>query len=283
MIALFAYFAPVGTDFLLSAVSEQHGGIDAHHHFVYKPNFSRDPGSGPYTINITFASDGSFSTITEINYLWANSYWSNAAWVFDESDSNDLARQFFHDLAEYGIRANLMHAISREVRPEAKWPRTNMTVIGVPSNSPTPRTKIPTSNGSWWVRASIKPRLYEQILEWGFDMQPCTTGPDDTWLSKGYPYCGPNALYEWEEKGFNGLEERERSELFKYSAEQIDTDPEAGESNSVDHTGSSKSSSHDTAVEASSLHANSGGTETSDDEPSRKGKDSGRTFLREVV
>jgi len=98
MIALFAYFAPVGTDFLLSAVSE-HGGLDAHHHFVYKPNFSRDPGSGPYTINIIgqgvaitelnilstsellepFASDGSFSTITEINYLWANSYWSNAA------------------------------------------------------------------------------------------------------------------------------------------------------------------------------------------------------------
>jgi len=90
-------------------------------------------------------------------------------------------------------------------------------------------------------------------------------------------------LGEWEEKGFNGLEDRECSELFKYSAEQIDTDPEAGESNSVDHTGSSKSSSHDTAVEASSLHANSGGTETSDDEPSRKGKDSGRTFLREVV
>jgi len=100
-------------------------------------------------------------------------------------------------------------------------------------------------------------------------------------------------LYEWEAKGFNGLEDRERSELFKYSAEQIDTDPEAGESNSVDHTGSSKSSSHDTAAEASSshdtaaeassLHDNSGDTETSDDEPSRKGKDSGRTFLREVV
>merc|ERR1712238_213168 len=62
------------------------------------------------------------------------------------------------------------------------------------------------------------------------------TGPDDTYF-KEYPYCGPNALYEWEEKGFNGLDGRERSELFKYSAEQLENEK----------SGSESSSSHDTA------------------------------------
>merc|ERR1712238_144124 len=66
------------------------------------------------------------------------------------------------------------------------------------------------------------------------------TGPDDTYF-KEYPYCGPNALYEWEEKGFNGLDGRERSELFKYSAEQLENEK----------SGSESSSSHDTAAASS--------------------------------
>jgi len=319
-----ACFAPVGTDFLLSAVPE-HGGIDAHHHFAYKPNFSREPGAGPYTINLIgqgvaitelnilgisellepFASDGSFSTIKEINYLWANSYWSNAAWVFDESDSNDLSRKFFQDMAMYGIRFNLMHAISREVRPEAEFPRTNVTVIGDAFQLTNTTEQDP--NIKWFVVGSgnYKASMYAQIMEWGFDGQPCTTGPDDTWPSKGYPMCGTNFLYDWAEKGYTGLEDRERSELFKYSAagedlastsssaddanssseEQIDTDPDASESSSSHDTADAEMSSHDNAHAETSSHShdnNSGDTtETSVDiEPSRKGKDSGRKFLR---
>jgi len=261
-----ACFAPVGTEFLLSAVPE-HGGIEGHHKFAYKPNFSREPGSGPYTINVIgqgvaltelnilaisellepLASDGSFSTIKEINYLWANSYWSNAAWAFEESDSNDLARQFFQDLGQYGIRVNLMHAISREVRPEAEFPRTNVTVIGDAFKLTNTTDQDP--NIKWFVVGSgtYKAAIWPDILEWGFDLQLCTSGPDDTWTSKGYPYCGPNALYEWEEKGFHGLDGRARSELFKYSAEQLEHEKSGSESSSSHDTADETTSSHDTA------------------------------------
>jgi len=292
-----ACFAPVGTPFLLSASPDQ-AGMDDSSHYVYEPNFSREPGSGPYTINLIgqgvaitelnilgisellepFASDGSFSTIKEINYLWANSYWSNAEWVFEESDSNDLARKFFQDMAMYGIRFNLMHAISREERPEAEWPRTNVTVIGDAFKLTNTTEQDP--NIKWFVVGSgnYKKSMYPQIVEWGFDMQPCSATS-----TKGYPYCGTNSLYEWSDRGYEGLEDRERSELFKYSAgdlatpsadansaDQIETDPDAGDS-SVDQTGSEADN-----AEASSPD-NSGDTETSV-EPSRK--DSGRKFLR---
>merc|ERR1711957_559755 len=100
---------------------------------------------------------------------------------------------------------------------------------------------------------NYKKSMYPQIVEWGFVMYPCS----ETYASKGYPYCGPNSLYEWAEMGYNGLEDRERSDLFKYSAgdlttpsadansaDQIETDPYAGDPElSVDQ--SSGSSSHD--------------------------------------
>merc|ERR1719491_1082336 len=295
-----ACFAPVGTDFLLSVVPE-HSGVDAHHHFAYKPNFSREPGSGPYTINVIgqgvaltelnilaisellepFASDGSFSTIKEINYLWANSYWSNAAWAFEESDSNDLARQFLQDLGKYGIRVNLMHAISREVRPEAEFPRTNVTVIGDAFKLTNTSDQDP--NIKWFVVGSgkYKASIWSDILEWGFDLQPCSTGPDDP--RDGYPYCGPNSLYEWEEMGFNGLDGRERSELFKYSAEQLASDSESSSHDTAEeassHDTADEASPHDTADEASS-HDTADEASSHDNSRKGKGKDSSRKFLR---
>merc|ERR1712238_480767 len=128
---------------------------------------------------------------------------------------------------------------------------------------------------------NYKKSMYPKIVEWGFDMQPCSATS-----TKGYPMGGTNSLYEWSDRGYKGLEDRERSELFKYSAgdlatpsantnseDQIETDQDAGDS-SVDQTGS-ESSSHDTAemssydnAEANS-HDNSGDMETSV-EPSRK-------------
>ena len=272
-----ACFAPVGTDFLLSVVPD-HGGTDTTH-YVYEPNFSREPGAGPYTVNIIgqgvaitelnvlgisellepFASDGSYSTIKVVNYLWANSYWSNAEWVFEKSESNDLARKLFQDMAQYGIRFNLMHAISREERPEAEFPRTNVTVIGDAFQLTNTTDQDP--NIKWFVVGSgnYKKAIYPQIVEWGFDMQPCS----EKAASKGYPYCGPNSLYEWAEMGYNGLEDRERSEIFKYSAgdlttpsadansaDQIETDPYAGDPElSVDQ--SSGSSSDDNSESSS--------------------------------
>jgi len=91
---------PVGSDFLLSIVPE-HPRYEGANEYAYVPNFERTPGAGPYTTNIVgqgialtelnilafsellapFASDGSFSTIKEVNYLWANSYWSNSKWM----------------------------------------------------------------------------------------------------------------------------------------------------------------------------------------------------------
>mmetsp|Transcript_29606 Transcript_29606/g.33200 ORF Transcript_29606/g.33200 Transcript_29606/m.33200 type:complete len:206 (-) Transcript_29606:169-786(-) len=184
---------------------------------------------------------------------------SSAEWVFEESDSNDLARKFFQDMAMYGIRFNLMHAISREERPEAEWPRTNVTVIGDAFKLTNTTEQDP--NIKWFVVGSgnYKKSMYPQIVEWGFDMQPCSATS-----TKGYPYCGTNSLYEWSDRGYEGLEDRERSELFKYSAgdlatpsadansaDQIETDPDAGDS-SVDQTGSEadnaeEASSHDKA------------------------------------
>jgi len=229
-------FAPVGSEILVSA-NPDHAGVDDSTHYVYQPNFSREPGSGPYTFNFIgqgvaltelnpgslnallepFASDGSFSTIKEINYLWANSYWSNAEWIFeDDTNSTDLARAFIREGLKYGIRLNLMHSISREQRPEAEWPRTNVDVIGEAFKLTNTTEQDP--NIKWFVVGSsgYKKSLYPQILEWGFDLTPCSPAA----ARKGYPYCGTNALYEWELPGAVGLENRGRSVLYSTTADE---------------------------------------------------------------
>ena len=162
-----------------------------------------------------FASDGSFSTIKEVNYLWANSYWSNAEWVFEDgTNSTDLARAFIREGLKYGIRFNLMHSISREKRPEAAYPRTDVNIIGEAFNLTNTTDQDP--NIKWFVVGSkgYKKSLYPQILEWGFDLRPCSAAAK----SKGYPYCGPNSLYEWEVPGAAGLKNRERSAVFTTTA-----------------------------------------------------------------
>merc|ERR1712085_109877 len=209
-----------------------------------------------------FASDGSFSTVKEYNYLWTNSYWASSEWIWNTLDVEDLARDMALTMGKYGIRFNLMHAISREERPEAEWPRTNVTVIGDAFELTNTTDQDP--NIKWFVVGSgnYKKSMYPQIVEWGFDMQPCSATS-----TKGYPYCGTNSLYEWSDRGYKGLEDRERSELFKYSAgdlatpsadanseDQIETDPYAGIS-SIDQT-SSESSSHDTSTAEMSSHDN---------------------------
>jgi len=227
-----ACMAPLGTEFLLSVVPDQ-GGTDHTTHYVYKPNFSLEPGNGPYTINFIgqgvslteinigimsallqpFASDGSFSTIKEVNYLWANSYWSNAAWIFEPTDSDDLAREAFRQMGQYGVRFNLMNAISRERVPEAVWPRIDYDVIGdafkIANNA---TDKDP--NIKWFVVGSsgFKKSMYPFLKSWGYDLYPCSDAAAD----KGYPQCGPNSLYNQEPPGAAGLKDRERSQLFQF-------------------------------------------------------------------
>merc|ERR1711957_238856 len=156
--------------------------------------------------------DGCWSTVKEVNFLWANSYWSNAAWVFEGTNSTDLARYFVKDGLKYGIRFNLMHSISREEVPEAQFPRTNVTVIGQAFNLTNTTNQDP--NVKWFVVGSggYKAAIYAQIKQWGFDIKPCSEEAG----RKGSPGCGPNSLYEWEVPGPDVLKNRQRSELFKY-------------------------------------------------------------------
>merc|ERR1711933_696066 len=223
-----ACMAPIGSDFLLSKRPDQQGKQGTH--MAYVPNFSREPGSGPYTVNVIgqgvaltelnilvqsellnpFAEDGSFSTIKEVNYLWANSYWASSRWMWDKTASTDLSRVMNRKMAKYGIRFNLMHSISREERPEAEWPRADVNVIGEAFKLTNTTNQDP--NIKWFVvgSSSYKKSLYPQILEWGFDMAPCPGAE-----KKGYPYCGPNALYGQLPPGADP-NERERSDIFKY-------------------------------------------------------------------
>jgi len=217
---------PVGSDMLLSVVPD-HPRYEGANQYAYIPNFSREPGSGPYTINLIgqgiaitelnilaisellepIMEDGSFSTIQTVNYLWANSYWSNAKWIWENPDAPDLARKLKLEMGKYGIRFNLMHAISREERPEAEFPRTNVEVIGEAFNlkkgEQDPNIKWNVVGGS-----SFKKDMYANIASYGFDIYECPTS------FKGYPWCGPNALYgqlPYDEDP----DSRERSELFK--------------------------------------------------------------------
>jgi len=220
-----------GDEILMSQDPDHAGYVSSH--LAYVPNFSREPGYGPYTINVIgqgvaitelnvlaisellqpFRSDGNFSNIQVINYLWGNSYWSNAEWTWQETDSTDLARELMRDMAQYGIRFNLMHSISRELRPEAQYPRTDVTVIGEAFNLTNTTDQDP--NTKWFVvgSSSYKQSIYPQILEWGFDMAPCPGAE-----KKGYPYCGTNALYQQLEGGADP-DGRMRSELFDDYAE----------------------------------------------------------------
>jgi len=226
-----ACMMPVGSDILMSAVPDHSADPDSTH-YAYKPNVNRSCGAGPYTINVIgqgvaitethplgmsnllepVMEDGCWSTVKEVNLLWANSYWSNAAWVFEDTNSTDLARSFIKDGLKYGIRFNLMHSISREERPEAQYPRTNLSILGQAFNLTNTTDQDPTVK--WFVvgSGSYKRAMFPQIKEWGFDIRPCSESAE----KKGYPWCGPNALYEWEEPGLESLAGRPQSELFKY-------------------------------------------------------------------
>jgi len=223
---------PVGSDFLLSVVPE-HPRYEGANEYAYVPNFERTPGAGPYTINVVgqgialtelnilafsellapFASDGSFSTIKEVNYLWANSYWSNSKWAWQNLDAPDLARKLYLEMGKHGIRFNLMHAISREQRPEAEFPRINFDVIGDAFNL---KKGEQDPNIKWDVVGSsgFKKDVYSHIQGYGFDLEPCPSA------YKGTPFCGPNAIY-----GQLGYDEdpdsRERSVLFKMTEEGL--------------------------------------------------------------
>ena len=56
--------APIGTDFLMSTRTDQAGPSDSSH-LAYVPNFSRNPGNGPYTINVI----GQGVALTEVHIL----------------------------------------------------------------------------------------------------------------------------------------------------------------------------------------------------------------------
>jgi len=222
--------APVGSDFLISAEPDIGPYAGPTSHEAMYSTIDTSPGAGPYTINVIgqgvaltelnivgmsellnpFASDGSFSTVESYNYLWANSYWSSAEWVWEKAAPVDLARQFTRGMGKYGIRFNLMHAISREERPEAEYPRITSEVIGEAFNLINTTKQDP--NIKWLVVGSsgFKRSMYPLILEYGFDMYVL---PDAG--TKGYPYIGPNSLHMNVPAG-GDASKRERSPLFKY-------------------------------------------------------------------
>jgi hypothetical protein len=243
----------VGTEFLLAAVTD-HGGSQATTHLVSKPNFSMRPGQGPYTINFIgqgvalteiniavlsmlgtrTASDGtSPSPIKKINYLWANRKWSNSEWILGEPapatsefaegsrrrrKTTDLSREMVRQAMSWGDRFNLMHSISGETVHEAAWGRINSEVIGQAFGLTKKEVGSQDPNIKWFVvgTGGFKAAMYPLIKDWGFDLAPCNAKAE----SKGYPVCGPNALYEQEPPGALGLEGRPRSYLFQKAQEE---------------------------------------------------------------
>jgi len=225
--------APIGSYFLLSKEVDIGTSSVRSSHEAMQSTINEEPGNGPYIINVIgqgvaltelnivgmsellnpFAEDGSFSTVKEYNYLWANSYWKSAVWMFEKVAPPDLSRQFTNEMGKYGIRLNLMHAISREERPEAEWPRINTTVIGDAFKLTNTTNQDP--NIKWLVVGSsgFKRSIYPQILEWGFDMYVL---PDAG--SKGYPYIGPNSLHINTPAGVDGGDpkDRKKSPLFRF-------------------------------------------------------------------
>merc|ERR1712157_417195 len=222
-----ACMAPIGSDFLLSKRPDHQGKQGTH--MAYVPNFSREPGSGPYIVNVIgqgvaltelnilvlsellepFSSDGSFSTIQEVNYLWANSYWSNAEWVWEDTNSTDLSREMIRIMGSYGIRFNLMHSISREERPEAEFPRINFDVIGAAFDLQVLPRGEQDPNVKWNVVGSsgFKNDVYAHIQGYGFDIDPCPRA------YKGfYPICGPNSVYD---QYYGDPDDRHRSMMFE--------------------------------------------------------------------
>ena len=252
--------APLGTEFLLSAVPD-HGSVPDTTHYVYKPNTSPEPGNGPYTINLIGSgvalteinigiindlmnpvnSVGSFSTVKEVNHLWANSYWANSEWIWERPNrvQDNLAREMQRSGLKYGVRLNQMNIISREERPESDLPmgRIDYDILGeafgLENNS---TDKDP--NIKWFVVGSsgFKKAMYPLIEQWGFDIEDCSAAA----AKKGYPKCGPNSLYNQEAPGAAGLLNRERSALFQYYAKM---DPVPGPNRDKDrHCKSSKRS-----------------------------------------
>ena len=92
-----ACMLPVGSEVLMSA-SPDHSADPDSTHYAYKSNVNRECGNGPYIINVIgqgvaitethplgmsklldpILEDGCVSTIKEVNFLWANSYWCAA-------------------------------------------------------------------------------------------------------------------------------------------------------------------------------------------------------------
>jgi len=228
---------PIGSDVLISKETD-HSKVNPSHHYASTSTIDRSPGAGPYTINVIgqgialtelniaamsellnpFSSDGSFSTVQTFNYLWANSYWSNAKWVWEKTDPSDLARQLKKRMARYGIRFNLMHAISREQRPEAEFPRITSQVIGDAFKLTNTTNQDP--NVKWLVvgSSSFKREIYLLVKDYGFDIDVC---PDAERF--GWPYCGPNALYGQVPLGADP-KFRKRSPLFDYYAKMYPND-----------------------------------------------------------
>jgi len=222
--------APVGSYFLISKETDIGESAGPSSHEAMYSTIDPSPGAGPYTINVIgqgvaltelnvvamnellepFAKDGSFSTVKSFNYLWANSYYAGAEWIWNKFDVTDLAREFKLTMGKYGIRFNLMHAISREERPEAEFPRINTQVIGDAFKLVNTTNQDP--NIKWLVVGSsgFKRAIYPQILEWGFDMYVL---PDAG--SKGYPYIGTNAIHMNVPAG-GDINKRPRSPLFKF-------------------------------------------------------------------
>ena len=132
-----------------------------------------------------------------------------------KTNSTDLSRAMIRGMANQGIRFNLMHSISREEVPMAEFPRTNVTIIGEAFKLTNTTDQDP--NIKWWVvgTGGFKKSIYDQILEWGFNMSLCNEGAE----KKGYPYCGPNSLYGISERG-SDPNDRERNALFKYYEKQ---------------------------------------------------------------
>jgi hypothetical protein len=221
---------PVGSDLLMTKVPHHDPVNPNSTNMAHVANFDYSCGAGPYTVNFIgqgiaitethpgainallnpIQEDGCVSPVEKVNVLWANSYWSNAAWVFDETNSTDLARSFVRDIAKHGKRVNLMHAISREERPEASYGRINdaqdlARVFNLTSGPQDPNVK-------WHVvgSSSYKKAMYQYMQELGFNLKPCPGAEN-----KGSPVCGPNSLYENAPPGLESLGSRTRSALFK--------------------------------------------------------------------
>jgi hypothetical protein len=229
---------PVGSELLMTKVPHHDPVNPNSTNMAHVANFNYSCGSGPYTVNFIgqgvaltethpgainallnpISEDGCVSPVEKVNVLWANSYWSNAAWAFEETNSTDLARSFVSDIAKHGKRVSLMHSISRENRPEASYGRIN-NAQDLAKVFNLPNTTKQSPNIKWHVVGSsgYKKAMYGYMQELGFDLAPCPGAEN-----KGSPVCGPNSLYENAPPGLEAASKRSRSALFKHYEAMLD-------------------------------------------------------------